>query len=239
MILFCGIPSEPPLRLAIEEAERARTPYAVFNQRQSRAARIVLGIDEDGATVTGSVEVGGDVHPLSRFTGIYGRLLHPAQLPENRAASSRYIDATGTRRAETAYNLLLQWMQVAPCRVANRPRAMLSNASKPYQTQRIAEVGFAVPPTVVTNLPEAALEFRADHGAIIFKSVSGIRSVVSALTPELLSRLNRVRNLATQFQAHIPGDDIRVHVVGEAIFATKIVGQSIDYRYAFAGSTYG
>jgi glutathione synthase/RimK-type ligase-like ATP-grasp enzyme len=232
MILFCGIPSETPLRLAIEEAESAGVPHVVFNQRQSRGVRLTLGVGEDGTSVTGSLELAGQTFDLSQFTGVYGRMLHPRQLPEHRTESSVRADATGARRAEAAYDLLLQWMQLAPCRVANRPRAMLSNASKPFQAQRIAEVGFGVPPTIVTNAPEVAAEFRANYGRVIFKSVSGIRSIVGELTPALLPRLSRVRTLTTQFQAHIPGHDIRVHVVGEAIFATKIVGQSIDYRYA-------
>ncbi len=232
MILFCGIPSESPLSLAIEEAQRAGIPHAVFNQRHSRVAALTLEVTGDGASVNGSLQLFGEVFDLSQFTGVYGRLRHPRQLPEHHTASRIRADATGARRAEAVHDLLLQWMQLAPCRVANRPRAMLSNASKPYQAQRIADAGFAVPPTLVTNVPQAAVEFRAAHRRVIFKSVSAVRSIVRELTPELLPRLDRVRTLATQFQAHIPGDDVRVHVIGERVFATKISGPATDYRYA-------
>jgi len=35
-----------------------------------------------------------------------------------------------------------------------------------------------------------------------------------------------------QFQQRIAGDDLRVHVVADRIFATRITTPSIDYRYA-------
>lgn len=230
MILFCGIPSEEPLALAIEAARRARVPHVVFNQRQSRAATLTLELDRHG--LTGTLACGDRTYDLTAFTGVYSRLLDPSQLPEHRTPSSVRADETGARRARVAHDLLVQWMQLAACRVANRPRPMLSNASKPYQAQRIAAAGFLIPPTLITNAPEAVADFGSAHPRVIFKSVSAVRSIVRELTPDLMSRLDRVRNVVTQFQAHIPGDDIRVHVVGDRVFATRVTGRAIDYRYA-------
>ena len=44
--------------------------------------------------------------------------------------------------------------------------------------------------------------------------------------------LEDVRSCPTQFQGRVPGVDVRVHVVGAEIFATRIDGDADDYRYA-------
>ncbi len=64
---------------------------------------------------------------------------------------------------------------------------MRSNASKPFQAQLIAAAGFVVPDTLVTNDPEVVREFHAEHGRVIFKSTSGIRSIVRELEGEFES----------------------------------------------------
>lgn len=230
MILFCGIPSEPPLALAIAAAERLGVPHVVFNQRDSRDAQLVLDFKADGAT--GTLRARGHVHALSSFTGIYTRLIHPIQLPELRSRSAQLADDGGLQRAMAAAQVLEQWTQIAPCRVANRPRSMASNASKPYQAQLIARAGFAIPPTLVTNSIESLASFEAEHGRVIFKSISSERSIVQELTDAVRPRLRHLASLPTQFQAVITGDDVRVHVVGREVFATQIMSTAIDYRYA-------
>jgi glutathione synthase/RimK-type ligase-like ATP-grasp enzyme len=47
-----------------------------------------------------------------------------------------------------------------------------------------------------------------------------------------LSRLDRIRWCPTQFQVLVEGTDVRVHVVGESVFAAAIVSEATDYRYA-------
>jgi glutathione synthase/RimK-type ligase-like ATP-grasp enzyme len=121
-----------------------------------------------------------------------------------------------------------------PCRVANRPAAGMANRSKPFQALQIRECGFRIPETLVTNDPAVAKQFYEERdGKVVFKSISGVRSIVRKLSPEYLERLPLLRNGPTQFQAFIAGDDIRVHVVGAHCFATRIQCASIDYRYAW------
>jgi glutathione synthase/RimK-type ligase-like ATP-grasp enzyme len=230
VILFCGIPSEGPLALAIAAAERLGLAHVVFNQRDSRAAAFTL--ECNGRTTTGSLLLRGRYLPLSGVTGIYARLLHPVQVPEHRSQTARTEDADGFSRAMASFNLLEQWLQIAPSRVANRPNAMLSNASKPYQAQLIARCGFAVPATLVTNSRVALDEFNSCHKRLIYKSVSAQRSIVQELAGRDRDRLRHLHALPTQFQARVPGVDIRVHVVGSTVFATRIETGAVDYRYA-------
>ena len=231
MILFCGIPSEAPLALAIEEARRRAVPHVVLNQRETHAMRWTVDVTQ--GVMSGSLWVQGSELPLANVTGVYTRLIDAAQLPEHQPRSARVHDPDGAHRAAVVQDTLTQWMQVTRARVANRPRAGLSNASKPFQLQRIREAGLDVPPTLVTNSVDALAAFRAAHGHVIYKSTSGVRSIVKELTPDVLARLPLLRALPTQFQALVPGMDVRVHVVGARLFATRIVSSGgTDYRYA-------
>jgi glutathione synthase/RimK-type ligase-like ATP-grasp enzyme len=96
----------------------------------------------------------------------------------------------------------------------------------------LAAHGFAVPATLITTDAEAARRFWTEHGAVIYKSMSGVRSIVTRLTPETDARLDDVQYCPTQFQQYVPGWDVRVHVVGDRTFACEVLSVADDYRYA-------
>ena len=135
-------------------------------------------------------------------------------------------------RAAFFHQLFNDWLEIAPGRVVNRPGLMASNVSKPFQAQIIMSCGFRTPPTLVTNDPEQVRDFHARHGRIVYKSISSVRSIVTEWMPGNKTDLQKVRVLPTQFQAYIGGTNIRVHVIGEAVFATSIASEAVDYRYA-------
>jgi glutathione synthase/RimK-type ligase-like ATP-grasp enzyme len=112
---------------------------------------------------------------------------------------------------------------------------MGSNASKPYQAQLIQQHGFLVPETLVTNDPDLVRAFQETHGRVIYKSTSGLRSIVTEMGDAELERLEAIRACPVQFQAYVPGFDVRVHVVGDEVFATRIDSPGTDYRYADHG----
>ena len=89
-----------------------------------------------------------------------------------------------------------------------------------------------MPQTLISSDPDEVREFLDRHRAVIFKSISGVRSIVRRLDHGYLGRLDRVRTLPTQFQVLVPGTDVRVHVVGDRVFATAIETGATDYRYA-------
>jgi glutathione synthase/RimK-type ligase-like ATP-grasp enzyme len=109
---------------------------------------------------------------------------------------------------------------------------MASNGSKPYQSRLIAAHGFDVPRTLLTTDPAAVAAFRAEHGSVVYKSMSGVRSIVSRFADSHEARLADVKNCPTQFQEFVEGTDLRVHVVGDDLFACEIVCDADDYRYA-------
>lgn len=120
-----------------------------------------------------------------------------------------------------------------PCTVINRSNGAMSNHSKPYQCLLIREAGLRVPPTLITNDPVRAAAFIEEaNGDVIYKSISGIRSIVRRPGPEQLRRLHLLDNGPAQFQAFIPGDNVRVHTIGDRLFATEVKTEAVDYRYA-------
>jgi len=170
-----------------------------------------------GATPRGWIETRARTLNIDELTGIY---LRPGD---------------STHKAQRASMTLLGIASSAPAVVVNRPAAGRSNWSKPFQLRLIAAAGFAVPETLVTTDPTAARAFLAQHRRIIYKSVSGIRSIVATLGAADADRLTKVATGPVQFQRWVEGRDVRVHVVGERWFATAVRSDADDYRYASQG----
>lgn len=230
MILFCGIPSEPPLRYAIEAAAEAGLPHVILNQRQSHHIDLTFGIED--SHLTGCLEILGQCYALENFSGVYLRLMQCEHLPENQPTKFYTPDPQLVEKSRLLCEALTAWTEVAACRVFNRVSATASNGSKPYQSQFIRDAGFSTPPTLITNDPQEVSNFFSIHKRVIYKSISSIRSIVRELSADDLPQLEKVRVLPTQFQAFIPGTNIRVHVVGHEVFATEVETEAVDYRYA-------
>jgi glutathione synthase/RimK-type ligase-like ATP-grasp enzyme len=216
--------------MAIAAAEAAAVKHVVFNQREASFLDMLLEF-RDGRW-TGSLWAQETMWPLEQFTGIYTRLIDQAIVPEHQTRGSQMPQPEAVGRSTALISILAEWIEMAKCRVLNKAGAMASNGSKPYQLQWIQRAGFLTPPTLVTNDPSLALEFARQHKRVIYKSTSGVRSIVRELNPSDYAHLARLRSLPTQFQALIVGTNIRVHVVGEKLFATEILSPAVDYRYA-------
>jgi glutathione synthase/RimK-type ligase-like ATP-grasp enzyme len=152
---------------------------------------------------------------LDRITGIFVR------------PNARLISADSV----AAFQMLTAWTELTPVPVLNRPSAAASNRSKPYQLRFIADAGFAVPDTLVTSDPEKVRAFWAEHGKIIYKSVSGVRSIVAILNSDDGDHIEDVSTCPTQFQKFIEGIDYRVHVVEDEVYPCRIESTAVDYRY--------
>jgi RimK-like ATP-grasp domain len=227
VILLAGIPSETPLAMVREELNALGSRYVVFNQRRFASMAIDFGID--GGALSGTLDVGGERYSLDAFEAVYTRLMDDQRLPELRTEPPASPART---RARSLHDALIRWSEISPARVVNRIAPMGSNFSKPYQAQLIREAGLAVPETLITNDPALVLAFRERHGRLVYKSISGVRSIVKTLEDEDLQRLERIRWCPTQFQQFVDGIHVRVHTVGEQVFATALESEVTDYRYA-------
>lgn len=226
MIIVAGSPTEGPVELLVSRATEAGIEVLLLAEERAESWQLEVGV-RHGTIRASAVQHGGRVD-LGEATGLYLRLTAPR-------VTGLPADPLQQARQEAATALLTAWADVAPLRVANRPAAMASNNSKPYQAALIRSLGFAVPETLVTNDPAAVRAFREQHGRLVYKSVSGVRSVVHELTGPRLADLHRVRALPTQFQRLLVGTNVRVHVVGEDVHACAVESATIDYRYADGG----
>ena len=226
MIVLWGLPGDGPLAAVYNVLQKWGAPVMFLDQRDVLQTEIEVCF---GSHISGSIRAKDQLIELEKITAVYLRPYDSRKLPLVARAGP---DSDIWQHALAVDELLTSWSEVTPALVVNRPEAMATNCSKPYQATVIKSFGFEIPPTLITTDPEAALEFWRHYGTVIYKSVSDVRSIVSRLTVEQAARLEKVTCCPTQFQQYIPGDDYRVHVVGEEVFACQILSEADDYRYA-------
>ncbi len=231
MILLWGVPYDPPLAAVEKILHRDGANYAFLDQRAILDSELSLQV---GERVSGILRVQGETLPLEEISAVYPR---PFALEQIKAFADAGRDSAVFRRAAAFQQLFSIWLDLTPARVLNRPGQMSLNYSKPYQASLIEAAGFAIPETLLTTDADAVRAFRDTQTGIIYKSVSAVRSIVAQLQPQDEARIKDVMWCPTQFQQRIAGSEVRVHVIGEKVFASEIVTAADDYRYAFLSGT--
>ncbi len=159
-----------------------------------------------------------------------------AYLSDDLGAQERAYAKRETEQAlfSVLYTLDCFWM--------SHPRALRGAQWKGEQLKRAARMGFRVPASIVTNSPGEVHRFRDRvQGPIIFKSMStptlaaeemqDQERVASGLSTtivddDMLEQLDAVSELPCHFQEYVPKQfELRVTVVGERVFATRIASQ--------------
>ncbi|MER5546502.1 ATP-grasp domain-containing protein [Streptomyces sp. NPDC001233] len=230
-VLLWGVAQEAPMRMVGKALARRSADLAVIDCRSLAHTHVDIEIDNEPEqlVLAGTISASGRIIRLDSIRAAYLRPVEPDFAP--------WLTPTQRIRARRVHDILASYTEFAnttgACRTANPLSAMGSNMSKPYQSQLIARHGFYTPVTLVSDNPHEVLHFVELHGGAIYKSTSGVRSVVSAFDPiRDAHRLARLRWCPVQFQERIKGPDVRVHVVGEQAFAVRIETPAIDYRYA-------
>lgn len=134
------------------------------------------------------------------------------------------------------------------CYWMSHPVALRSAQWKGEQLFRANKMGFLIPASIISNQPHAVRSFKSkvnDH--IIYKTMSSphlstdennVATSVSTtlITEKHLAHLDTVAEVPCCFQALVAKSfEVRVYVIGEALFAAKIHSQDdqrtrIDYR---------
>lgn len=225
--MLWGLSGDPPFDAVRRELARRDVPHVVLDQRTLRRARFEL---RTFGRATGRVALEHEVVDTDEIGSIFVRPYDIRQVVQE--SSEWSTDTEDHQAAITLQQQLFAWTEVGDAVMINRPSAMASNGSKPYQTELIRQSGFETPATLVTTTPSIARDFIALHGQVIYKSVSEVRSMVSRVRASELDDLRDVVNCPTQFQEYIAGTDWRVHVVGDDVFACEIHCEADDYRCA-------
>jgi len=214
MILVWGATADEPVVAVLDAlAERsAAVAHLDDGALQSLQYDFLIGPRPEGW-----LEIGGSRIEVGTISGAY---LRPGALRPGAAA--------------VAAAALLSVVQTHSATVINRPAAGRSNLAKPFQLAALAAAGLTTPDTLVTSDPTAARAFLNRHRRIVYKSISGIRSIVAPIELGGTSseRLDQLGHGPVQLQQWVDGTDVRVHIVGERWFATAIASDATDYRYA-------
>ncbi len=121
----------------------------------------------------------------------------------------------------------------------NHPTRDEVAARKVYQLRVAQELGLQIPRTLVSNDPNEVRAFVAARGAepTVYKSFSATEQEwreTRLLKPEELAGLDNVAYAPVIFQEYVPADvDLRITMVGEAIFAAAIHSQESSYPVDF------
>ena len=228
LIFLWGHASDRALLAVHQSLLKLNANVAFYDQRRVLETEFHLLVDGD---ISGTLRVGDEEISLASISAGYIRPFDSRWLPQIQQAganSPEWIHAVNIEGA------LISWAEITPAFIINRPKFIASNTSKPHQAARINALGFDIPETLITTSPDAETEFWEKHEALIYKSVSATRSVVSRLNKDKLNELQKISSCPTQFQEYVPGNDYRVHVVGDEVFACEIVCSADDYRFAFA-----
>lgn len=225
-VLVLGLPGEPCVRSVLTALSALDLHIAHWNPRDlSNDIELVF----EHGVVDGVAVVDGEVVELRSVSAVFDRLSDVEMTPEFRRLDPNGPLATNVTRAQS---LVRSWCDIAPCRVVNRPSMNDNNSAKPFQAMLIRPF-FDVPSSLSTNAMDDALAFVASHERVVYKSNSGERSIVTELDiHDLEAQAPALRRCPVLFQEYIEGTDVRVHVVGENVFATAVEANGMDYRYS-------
>ncbi|WP_242895237.1 hypothetical protein [Actinomadura litoris] len=121
----------------------------------------------------------------------------------------------------------------------NAPWAVARAEFKPAQLQVAADLGFTIPATLITNDPDAARGFAAEHAPVVYKSLRGVPPADGHAGAIWTQRIDpadldeSVQVTAHLFQAEVDkAADARVTVVGRQVSAWLIEapGTPLDWR---------
>lgn len=228
MILVCGGLADPVTRFFCDRLKEHGAVYRFVDQRVFPCGYAVSCRWQKG-TLTGWIASTEWRIDFDELAGVYVRHLSPA------LRTTRNPDRpTISQALHTENDLALESVLVdLPCPVVNRFAGVSSNESKPYQALLIRRSRLRIPSTLVTNDPSAARQFYDKfEGRVIYKSLSGRSIGTRLLNKHRLPRSFCNSQAPLQLQEFIPGENVRVHVIGDQLFATRISSQAVDYRFA-------
>jgi hypothetical protein len=201
-VLVWGSASDPPVELVLGALAQHGADVALVDPRDARYHRLTASF-EDGA-LTATLSIGGHDVPLARVTGAY---LRPIEVRAVVPTSDSHGPTTTSEAGQPA----------------RFHQAMVE------LTEALA---FSTPDTLLTDDPDEVPRFVARYPSAVYKSASGVRSIVSSLSDTDPARLRMITWCPVQFQERVDGFDVRVHVVGERTFAARVISDALDYRYA-------
>lgn len=171
------------------------------------------------------ISIDDEIYELGTYDAFYARMYYFE------------LGAPGRDRAlQGLIGALQGFLEHTPELVVNRPSAGASNGNKLVHQRLLADVGLTSPEAHILGDAALARTIVARDGEWISKSCSSIKTRAAVVDDALFARLDRLSVAPSLFQRRVRGADVRVHVVGDACIAERIVGDQVDYRYREPGA---
>ncbi len=219
-----------------------RMDTADFPQQLTLAGRI-----DQGSGWTGELATADRTVDLSRVGAVYYRAPGAFRLPEGMSGPEQRFAAAQARAG------LGGVLSALPCRWVNHPTAMARAEYKPGQLDAARNAGLNIPPTLITNRPDAVRALAAQTaGPLICKPIASpvliedgqLKTVYTErLTAADLEDLQGIETTAHLFQAWVDkAYEVRLTVIGRRMFAAAVHAGSpaarIDWRSDYGSLTY-
>jgi ATP-grasp ribosomal peptide maturase len=182
---------------------------------------------------------------LADIEAVYWRRPTNFRLPANLGAQQRRFAVAEARQG------LGGLISSLPVPFINHPARIADAELKPVQLRAAVEIGFVVPPTLITSCGPAARQFAERFGRVLYKPLTSIFLRENAKAKLVYATLVRASEIddasialsACQFQAFIPkSHDIRLVAVGRECFAVAIRAGSdksyVDWRSDYPALSY-
>jgi len=222
--------------------EKGVTPFRINLNEFPRDFVLEYASDSDGwsATLTHTPSVSTLI--LNTVTAIWTRKTSEFAFP----SGDQFSTQEKTYAKEETQHVLNSLLYSLDCYWMNHPLAVRSALWKGEQALRATKMGFKTPPSLITNRPEAVVEFkgRVNHD-IVLKAMStstlaaekmedGEQVVVRGLsttivTDDMMDSVESVQEIPCYFQAYTDKQfELRVTVIGNHVFAAKIDSQASE-----------
>ena len=213
MIGIAGTKADPVMVHFATRCVLGDIPFAVLDLMDVSAAgdwRLSTPPDP-GDFISGTERV-----RLADLTGLYMRPIYLGSTSQHIARWHGLMEGLGA------------WMDEAELLVINRPGANQLNSYKPAHYAWLRANGLLVPSSLLSADLGRVRRFVAE-GRTVVKPVCGVRARTREISAGDLNRLASSEG-PVLVQRLVEGDDVRVHVVGDAVIACRFSSTAIDYR---------
>ncbi|MGW2261393.1 ATP-grasp ribosomal peptide maturase [Streptomyces sp. NPDC001780] len=227
--------------MVITELNRRDVPVVRFNPADiGKDLTVSARFGACPASVAGQARTLSRTADLPRVRSVYWRR------PEWPSFSHLSPDDSRFAAAQVRYGLGGTLYALDNLLWVNHPLRIAAADYKPAQLVLAQEVGFTVPPTLVTNDPVDAREFIRVQGDTIFKTLrwtpyrrDGVPMTGWAVPVTAEEIDDSVRVTPHLFQARVDKvADLRVLIVGRHTFAVRIHSELLDWRKDYSALTY-
>ncbi len=227
MILLWGLKADAPMGMVHTALEEAGADFFFLDHKKIFSADIEYSFCPTNGTQSRLYSNGRQLD-LAQVTAAY---IRPYNFRDYKEMEGKEPNSPEAEKAAGFEQQLMSYLNASDALVINRQDASATNNSKPYQLSVIRKAGFSIPETFISNDGLLVRQFLTHTGEAVYKSISGVRSIVHKVANEQLGFMDDVQWCPTLFQKVVPGINYRAHVFEKEIYTVKITSDSLDYRY--------